>query len=113
MDANDRRERIAEEAAEWWVTLQGEVTRAQREQYIDWLRESGLHVAEMLRVAQVHGALKQFQRWSKIPTDGSGGDEDVVVSLPSSETSPKPPSDTPTTHAPTPHAPKWTSQRLT
>lgn len=103
MDANDRRERIAEEAAEWWVTLQGEVTRVEREQFIDWLRESGLHVAEMLRIAQVHGALKQFERWSKISTDGSGGDEDVVVPLPNSETPPKP----------TPDIPKRTPRLLT
>jgi transmembrane sensor len=80
MDASDRRRRVAEEAAEWWVLLQGGVSRKEREDYVDWLRESPVHVAEMLRVAQVHGALEKFQRWSEIPTDG-GGTEGTVVPL--------------------------------
>jgi transmembrane sensor len=84
MDASDRRKRVAEEAAEWWVTLQGEVTRAQREQYVDWLRESSVHVAEMLHVAQVHGALEQFQHWSGIPIDESREEDENIVALPSS-----------------------------
>jgi transmembrane sensor len=81
MDASERRNRVAEEAAEWWVLLQGEVSRADREHYVDWLRESSVHVAEMLRVAQVHGALEQFQRWSGIPIEGSRDEEDGVVTL--------------------------------
>jgi len=28
--------------------------------FIDWLRESALHVAEMLRIAQVHGHWSTF-----------------------------------------------------
>ena len=85
MDASDRRNRSAEEAAEWWVQLQGDVSRADREQYVDWLRESSVHVAEMLRVAQVHGALEQFQRWPGIPIDGAREEEDSVVRLPTPE----------------------------
>jgi transmembrane sensor len=85
MDASDRRNRVAEEAAEWWVVLQGDVSRADRERYVDWLRESSVHVAEMLRVAQVHGALEQFQRWSEIPIDGSREEDDSVVRLPTFE----------------------------
>jgi transmembrane sensor len=109
MDASERRKRAAQEAAEWWVRLQGEVPRAEREQYVDWLRESALHVAEMLRVAQVHGALAQFERWSKLPPEGGGTDttstdSGTVVSLPSGDASPssaatnslpKPPNQTP------------------
>lgn len=81
MDASDRRERVTEEAAEWWVLLQGDVSRAQREQYVDWLRESTVNVAEMLHMAQVHGALEQFQRWSSIPTDGVRDEDGSVVTL--------------------------------
>src|SRR6266567_1838576 len=91
MDASDRRKRATEEAAEWWVLLQGEASRAQREQYVDWLRESAVHVAEMLRVAQVHGALAQFERWGNVPTDGSNDASGTVVPLragPRPETSP-------------------------
>jgi transmembrane sensor len=81
MDASDRQKRSAAEAAEWWVTLQGEVSRTQREQYVDWLRESPLHVAEMLHVAQVHGALEQFQGWSGIQTHGLDPEGDNIVTL--------------------------------
>jgi transmembrane sensor len=81
MDASDRRRRVAEEAAEWWVLLQGEVSRKERENYVDWLRESSVHVAEMLRVAQVHGALEKFERWSQVSTDGSGDAPSTVVPL--------------------------------
>ncbi len=82
MDATDRRKRASDEATEWLIVLQGDAGHAQREQFIDWLRESPIHVAEMLRVAQVHGALEQFNRWAHIPTDGSSDDDDMVVALP-------------------------------
>lgn len=96
MDASDRRKRAAEEAAQWWVTLQGDVSRAEREQYVDWLRESSVHVAEMLHVAQVHGALEQFKRWSGIPIDSSRGKNEGVVTLPTSERRPEMRRTTPT-----------------
>src|SRR5580700_9534531 len=91
MDASDRRRRVAEEAAEWWVLLQGEVTRREREDYVDWLRESSVHVAEMLRVAQLHGALEKFQRWSEIPTAGGGTESTVVPLVPPTHTTSSPP----------------------
>src|ERR1700736_2929876 len=80
MAASDRRKRASEEAAAWWVRLQtDELPRAEREQFVDWLRESAVHVGEMLRMAKVHGALEQFHRWAHISTDGP--DEDNIVSL--------------------------------
>lgn len=84
MDAGERRGRAAEEAAEWWVRLQesGEVSRAEHEAYVDWLRESALHVAEMLRIARLHGSLAQFDRWAHIPTHGSGEAPANVLPLP-------------------------------
>jgi transmembrane sensor len=85
MDASDRRRRAAREAAEWWVVLQDDVSRSQREQFVDWLRESAVHVSEMLRVAQVHGALAQFERWAKIPTDGSSDASGTVVPIGTAE----------------------------
>jgi transmembrane sensor len=96
MDASDRRKRAAEEAAEWWVALQRDVSRAEREQYVDWLRESPVHVAEMLHVAQVHGALEQFQRWSGIPVDGARDENETVVTLPTSQPRPEMKRNTPT-----------------
>jgi transmembrane sensor len=68
MDANSRRARAAAEAAEWWVRIEsGELSREEREQFVDWLRESAVHVAEMLRMAEVHGALERFHDWVRIP----------------------------------------------
>ena len=73
MDQSERRERAAQEAAEWVLRLADQnMTRAQRTEYIQWLRESPLHVAEMLRVAHVHTALAHFPHWKDIaPLDVS------------------------------------------
>jgi len=81
MDATERRARAANEAAEWWVILQGDVARSDREHFVDWLRESPIHVAEMLRVAQTHGALAQFRGWETISTDQSSTPPDSVVPI--------------------------------
>src|SRR5579859_6477882 len=79
MDQSERRERAAQEAAEWVLRLQNQgMTRAQRAEYVQWLRESPLHVAEMLRVAHVHGALTHFPHWNEI--------EPVDVSFPPAST---------------------------
>lgn len=81
MAPTDRRGHAAEEAGEWLLRLQaGELSREQREAFVDWLRESQVHVAEMLRVASVHGVLEQFEHWTRIETGGADRD-DVVVSL--------------------------------
>ena len=82
MDANDRKERAGSEAADWLVRLQaGTMERAEREQFVEWLRESHIHVAEMLRISQIHGSLEHFQRWTRIST-GPRSDADNVVQLP-------------------------------
>ncbi len=78
MDQTERRARIAEEAAEWWVRLRADdLPREERGQFVDWLRESPANVAEMLRIAQVHGALENFAGWARIATEG-GSDANVV-----------------------------------
>jgi transmembrane sensor len=80
MDANKRIERISEEAAEWFLRLQvDDLSRPEREQFVEWLREAPAHVAEMLRIAQVHGALRQFQGWEHLPTSGGTEDSNVVA----------------------------------
>lgn len=80
MDASERRRRASEEAAEWWVNLEAKnFSRADREAFVDWLRESAVHVAEMLRVAQVHGALEQFSEWARIATEGVSAGAEVVT----------------------------------
>jgi transmembrane sensor len=91
VDANERRRLASLDAAEWWVRLQEPaVSRVDREEFVDWLRESALHVAEMLRIAQVHGALEQFRQWTNVSTEGSDEPENVVT-LPRTD-EPNPPS---------------------
>ena len=81
MNANERRKTAAVEAAEWLVCLQEDVSVLTREKFVDWLRESPLHVAEMLRVEKVHGALAELGVSTDITGNGSSHDP-VVVHLP-------------------------------
>jgi transmembrane sensor len=73
MDAAERRLRASGEAAEWLLRLlDGGMTREERVQYVAWLRESPLHVAEMLRASGVHQRLAEFPEWRLIkPADPS------------------------------------------
>jgi transmembrane sensor len=79
MDTNECRH-ATDKAAEYLVRLEDpELSRADREHIVDWLRESPLHVAEMLRVAQVNGALAQFRNWEKIVIDPPDDTSNVVA----------------------------------
>jgi transmembrane sensor len=90
MDASERRKRAGSEAADWFARLQaGEMERAEREQFVEWLSESHIHVAEMLRLAQIQGSLERFQHWARIAT-GPKTDADNVVQLPQ-DSPPRPP----------------------
>jgi len=81
MDASERRRRAGEEAADWWVQLQARnVPYEVRERYVDWLRESPVHIAEALRIGRVHAALEQFQPWEVV--DANGAQSPDVVQLP-------------------------------
>lgn len=65
---NERRAVVTEAAAEWLLRLQtGEPSHALRAEFVDWLRESPVHVAEFLRVSQVHGVLQEFSQWAAVP----------------------------------------------
>jgi len=90
MGANERRKRTSREAAYWWVCLSAEeMSRSEREQFVDWLRESTLHVAEMLRMSVVHGALQGFSSWQDVSLEGpehlqaEEPDVDVLTGFPS------------------------------
>lgn len=65
MEATDRRQRAAREAAEWFVRLESDLPRAERSQFVAWLQESPIHIAEMIRLAQIHGALEKFAPWGQ------------------------------------------------
>jgi len=79
MDAIRRRYRASAEAADWWALLQSdELSRADREQFVEWLCESPLHVTEMLRLMQVQAALAQFDEWETLPKEEPGHESTVV-----------------------------------
>lgn len=64
---NDRRLAAADQAARWLTALQaGELSEEQNSEFIDWLRDSPLHVSEMLQACRLHRDLTAFDRWSNI-----------------------------------------------
>jgi transmembrane sensor len=63
----ERRRRAADQAALWLLTLQSEVlSAAQRAEFIDWLRESPLHISEMLWACQLQRHLAAFKGWDNV-----------------------------------------------
>ena len=70
MDANDRRVRATDEATQWWTRLgtaaPADVSETDRQEFTQWLRESPLHVAELLQVAHVHDTFERFKLWDEI-----------------------------------------------
>ena len=80
--AEERRRAAAEQAAAWLVALREQrLSLHERGEFIDWLRESPVHVAEMLRISQVDQALAEFGDWTALPAATSGPDN-VVQLLP-------------------------------
>ncbi len=82
MDAIERRDRATEEASYWWHRLGTQapaaVSAQDREQFTQWLRESPVHVAEMLHIAHVHDVLGRFQLWKDVATGPAGVDPKVI-----------------------------------
>ncbi|MBL8267690.1 FecR family protein [Steroidobacter sp.] len=81
MDVNDRRARATHDATQWWHRLSAaptQVSKADRELFTQWLRESPLHVAEFLRIAHVHDSLERFKLWGEIDGDAAGVPDNVV-----------------------------------
>lgn len=81
---DSRRIREALEAAEWVQRLEsGPLATTDRAEFVDWLRESPVHVAEMLRAAKVHRALAEFSDWPSVSDDAWDPDTDkaTVIAL--------------------------------
>lgn len=65
--SDQRRRRAAEQAAEWLLVLKsGKLAAKERSEFVDWLRESPVHIAEMLRVSRVDQALADSIDWNEI-----------------------------------------------
>jgi transmembrane sensor len=83
MDANERRKRAAADAVRWWGLLgnrsPAEVSEADRRDFTEWLRESPLHIAEILRLTVVDDTLRHFEHWHELPYEAHGESESNVV----------------------------------
>lgn len=63
--AQTRRARAVVEAAAWVQRIgASDLSETERGEFVDWLRESPVHVAEMLRMARLSSALADFDGWS-------------------------------------------------
>jgi transmembrane sensor len=66
----ERRVRAAHDAAAWWLRVESAAMSVrERAEFVDWLRESPLHVAEMLRLARLHRSLSRFSRWDEVASE--------------------------------------------
>ena len=82
----ENRRRAADQAALWLLTLQSEVlSRAQRAELIDWLRESPLHISEMLCACQLQRNLAAFKGWHDIARIDDAQPDKVIKLLESLE----------------------------
>lgn len=100
MDVNERRDRATEEAARWWTLLGNRppaaVSETDRREFTVWLRESPLHIAEILRIAHVDDTLRSFESWADIPGGTEEQPDTKIVRL----TPPTPTEDTRAAPAP-------------
>ncbi|MGC3981009.1 MAG: FecR/PupR family sigma factor regulator [Steroidobacteraceae bacterium] len=65
-DKNGAQMLVGEQAADWFVQLKdGALSEDEIRRYLDWLRQSPTHVAEMDRIEQLHGKLKGILLGSK------------------------------------------------
>ena len=77
----ERRLAAANQAAHWLLALQeAELSTQQKSEFIDWLRESPLHVSEMLHACRLQRDLAAFDRWTNINAS-VGQTEHKVLSL--------------------------------
>jgi len=83
-EESERRRRAAREASDWFTRLEaGQMDRGEREQFVRWLRESHVHVAEMLRMEQIDKAFRHYPHWARVSTGPkSDADNDIVVPFP-------------------------------
>jgi transmembrane sensor len=77
--AEVRRARAAAEAAEWATRFDsGDLALSARTEFMEWLRESPMHVSEMLRIGRLTGGLSRFNHWDRIAPAGDVSLETVT-----------------------------------
>lgn len=79
-EGHQRRRLAAEEAAEWVARLEeGALSANDRAALAQWLRESPVNVAEMLRIARVDSALQAFTQWRGEAPAGLAVQDNVIA----------------------------------
>jgi transmembrane sensor len=79
-DRQQRQARAAKEAATWLLRLgAGDLSSHARAEFVDWLRDSPVHIAEMLRIARLRSSLTRFDKWEQLPSPPESSD-DVEIS---------------------------------
>jgi transmembrane sensor len=73
-----RRARATEEAAEWVIRLGDSLTAGEQVEFLDWLKESPIHVAEMMRVLEVHDSLLGYPWWKELAPTRDFPSADVI-----------------------------------
>jgi transmembrane sensor len=77
--ADMRRARAAAEAAEWTTRFDsGHLSTSERSEFMDWLRESPIHVSEMLQIGRLTSDLRKFNDWGRIVPSGDVSLETVT-----------------------------------
>lgn len=72
---------LSSEAAEWFVRLRDDrLGQRNRERNVRWLKQSPSHIAELLRIQQVHQALRAAKVINRSP-GGSGQEVTNVIEL--------------------------------
>ena len=88
---NERRLVAADQAAHWLIALQaGELSPQLNSEFIDWLRDSPLHVSEMLQACRLHRDLAAFDRWNNIIAFEGRAQNQVLTLLPRDRVAAKP-----------------------
>lgn len=92
-EAAERQRRATEEAASWYLDQQDGLDEAQHEQFLAWLRESPLHLAEYLAMAHLHGDLGPacaLDPLNEAQLCAAAAGDATIVSLPLPHTCPAP-----------------------
>lgn len=64
---NEVQRALSEQAAHWMLLLQtGELSAEQRGAFVDWLRASPLHIAEMLHICELDVLLARMPDWKEM-----------------------------------------------
>jgi transmembrane sensor len=78
--ADARRARAAADAADWAARMDaGELSKPERIEFVDWLRESPVHIGEMLRIGRLTSALAALDGWEQHQPAGDSRAGTVVA----------------------------------